>query len=299
MIGCDGIHSRARQLLLGEDNPASYASYTQKFCFRTIVPITQVANSTIAHRAHTRFMFNGPGAHAITYPIGAKADFLNVLLVLSERFSLCPSGKRKPVAVGTRGDRREAIAAFKSWHPTVRAIVDLLPEDEVGDDVSEGKIQKWDIFDMHENPAPYYARGRVCLAGDAAHATSPHLGSGAGFGVEDALVLAEMLQVVNNKVKDGVTVSDGAARDAKQRIQSRAILCTTALQAYNEIRYDRTKWLPGASREACALFEWEHEAARDPERFGEEISQRFYQIWHYDVSGMVQEALRRFSEKID
>ena len=42
-------------------------------------------------------------------------------------------------------------------------------------------------------PPPWH-KGRVVLIGDAAHATTPHLASGAGIGVEDALVLAEELE---------------------------------------------------------------------------------------------------------
>jgi 2-polyprenyl-6-methoxyphenol hydroxylase-like FAD-dependent oxidoreductase len=41
-------------------------------------------------------------------------------------------------------------------------------------------------------PLPW-RRGRVLLIGDAAHATTPHLASGAGISVEDALVLSELL----------------------------------------------------------------------------------------------------------
>jgi 2-polyprenyl-6-methoxyphenol hydroxylase-like FAD-dependent oxidoreductase len=36
-------------------------------------------------------------------------------------------------------------------------------------------------------------RGRVVLLGDAVHATTPHLGQGAGMAIEDSLVLAEEL----------------------------------------------------------------------------------------------------------
>lgn len=39
---------------------------------------------------------------------------------------------------------------------------------------------------------PWY-KGRVVLLGDAAHATTPHLGQGAGMAIEDSLVLAEEL----------------------------------------------------------------------------------------------------------
>jgi 2-polyprenyl-6-methoxyphenol hydroxylase-like FAD-dependent oxidoreductase len=41
--------------------------------------------------------------------------------------------------------------------------------------------------------APWH-QGRVLLLGDAAHGTTPHLASGAGMAMEDALVLAESLQ---------------------------------------------------------------------------------------------------------
>jgi 2-polyprenyl-6-methoxyphenol hydroxylase-like FAD-dependent oxidoreductase len=41
-------------------------------------------------------------------------------------------------------------------------------------------------------PSPWY-RGRVVSIGDAVHATTPHLGSGACIGIEDGLVLAEEL----------------------------------------------------------------------------------------------------------
>ena len=41
-------------------------------------------------------------------------------------------------------------------------------------------------------PRPWYC-GRVVLIGDAVHATTPHLASGACIGIEDALVLAEEL----------------------------------------------------------------------------------------------------------
>ncbi len=42
-------------------------------------------------------------------------------------------------------------------------------------------------------PAPWH-NGRIVLVGDSAHATTPHLASGAGMAVESALVLAEELE---------------------------------------------------------------------------------------------------------
>jgi 2-polyprenyl-6-methoxyphenol hydroxylase-like FAD-dependent oxidoreductase len=42
-------------------------------------------------------------------------------------------------------------------------------------------------------PPPWY-RGRVLLIGDAAHATTPHMASGACLAIEDAVVLGELLR---------------------------------------------------------------------------------------------------------
>jgi 2-polyprenyl-6-methoxyphenol hydroxylase-like FAD-dependent oxidoreductase len=42
-------------------------------------------------------------------------------------------------------------------------------------------------------PLPRWVSGRVALAGDAAHALSPHITAGASLGVEDALLLARLL----------------------------------------------------------------------------------------------------------
>ncbi len=49
-------------------------------------------------------------------------------------------------------------------------------------------------------PRPWH-RGRAILIGDAAHATTPHLASGAGIAVEDAVLLARLLAQAD-KVED-------------------------------------------------------------------------------------------------
>jgi 2-polyprenyl-6-methoxyphenol hydroxylase-like FAD-dependent oxidoreductase len=46
-------------------------------------------------------------------------------------------------------------------------------------------------------PYPWY-QGRVVLIGDAAHATTPHMASGAGLAVEDGLALAEELTKIDD-----------------------------------------------------------------------------------------------------
>lgn len=52
-------------------------------------------------------------------------------------------------------------------------------------------------------PAPW-ANGRVVLLGDAAHATTPHLASGAGMAVEDGVVLGEELAMPGRSVEEAL-----------------------------------------------------------------------------------------------
>jgi 2-polyprenyl-6-methoxyphenol hydroxylase-like FAD-dependent oxidoreductase len=52
-------------------------------------------------------------------------------------------------------------------------------------------------------PEPW-ATGRIVLLGDAAHATTPHLASGAGMAVEDGLVLSEELDVADRPVAESL-----------------------------------------------------------------------------------------------
>ncbi|KAI1500610.1 hypothetical protein F5X99DRAFT_230540 [Biscogniauxia marginata] len=268
VIGCDGIHSRVRQLILGEANPASYPSYTNKYCFRALVPMERARAVLSEERTTQRFMYNGSKAHCIIYPV-AMGKFLNLLLVITD-----PNPWRIEDRHTARGDKKEALDAYADWHPHVRAMVDLLPE----------KLDKWAIFDMFENPAPHYNVGSVAIAGDAADALGPHLGSGAGFGIEDALVLSIMLEVADKSL-DGKTG------------KSKAEVCRDSLAAYNSIRYERAQWLPGAMREASGLFQWQDgKVGSDSTNFESRIGQLFHTIWDNGIDKMASDAIRTFAE---
>lgn len=65
---------------------------------------------------------------------------------------------------------------------------------EMGERLNAGSRIMFRPLESLLMPKPWH-RGRVLLIGDAAHATTPHLASGAGLAVEDAVVLAEELSV--------------------------------------------------------------------------------------------------------
>jgi 2-polyprenyl-6-methoxyphenol hydroxylase-like FAD-dependent oxidoreductase len=87
-------------------------------------------------------------------------------------------------------------------------------------------------------PAPWH-RGRVVLIGDAAHATSPHVGQGAAMAMEDALVLADEL------------AADGAVGDALERFTAR--------------RFERCELIWSISRQ---IGRWEIEHVEDADFVG-------------------------------
>ncbi|MEO9303157.1 FAD-dependent oxidoreductase [Acinetobacter pittii] len=67
---------------------------------------------------------------------------------------------------------------------------------DIKDQITDGRITKDDIvyrpLSVHLMEGSWH-KGRIVLIGDAIHATTPHLASGAGIAVEGAIILAEEL----------------------------------------------------------------------------------------------------------
>ena len=79
--------------------------------------------------------------------------------------------------------------------PRLRALVEPIGDPlmrAIRESLGEDSLVLYRPMDNLLLPLPWH-RGRVVLIGDAAHATTPHLASGAGIGIEDAIVLAEEL----------------------------------------------------------------------------------------------------------
>lgn len=69
VIGCDGIHSATRKLLLGADHPAAKPGYTHKIVFRAIVPFPGAVDALGADKANDYCLHLGPDAHMISFPV--------------------------------------------------------------------------------------------------------------------------------------------------------------------------------------------------------------------------------------
>ena len=254
--------------MFGVDNPASYPSYTHKVAFRGLIPMSSARAALGDYRASTRLMHLGPNAHVLTFPVAMGSVLNLVAFVTDPKDWKAQDGKFTAPA-----SKSEVVAAFADFGPAVRAVIDLLPDE----------LDKWAIFDTFDHPVPSYAQSRLCLAGDAAHAAAPHHGAGAGFGIEDALVLATLMDVASEYPRS-----------------SKAETIRAILTAYNKARYERTQWLVHSSRMVGELFEWQNaHCGSDAEKFRREIEWRSHRIWDYEVEKMVSETRGHFLGKLE
>jgi len=78
------------------------------------------------------------------------------------------------------------------------------------------KPVKWALF-VVKHDAPYF-KGRMCLLGDSAHATTPHLGAGAGMAMEDAYILSSLIASVagTDEIENAFQAYDAVRRPRTQ-----------------------------------------------------------------------------------
>lgn len=51
IIGCDGVRSRTRAIMVGQDHPAAMASYTHKYAYRGLAPMSEASLALGVERA--------------------------------------------------------------------------------------------------------------------------------------------------------------------------------------------------------------------------------------------------------
>jgi 2-polyprenyl-6-methoxyphenol hydroxylase-like FAD-dependent oxidoreductase len=137
-----------------------------------------------------------------------------------ERFGLAPlsDGRVYVYATANRpagehcpdGELTELRRRFGKWHDPIPAVLAAASEDAV---------LRNDIADLP--PLTTYVSGRAALLGDAAHATTPNMGQGACMALEDAVVLAALLDA-HPTVEAALEAYDTQRRPRTQRIARRS-----------------------------------------------------------------------------
>lgn len=101
-------------------------------------------------------------------------------------------------------------------------------------------------------PLPW-VNGRIVLAGDAAHATTPHLASGAGMAVEDAMVLGDELGVAGRSVEEALAAYQ-ARRFDRCRLVVETSISVGALQLAGGSPHEVGSLIGGALHKLAAEY---------------------------------------------
>lgn len=251
VIGCDGVRSNVRRILLGDENPAAHPSFAGKYVYRGLIPMTEAVDLLGDDLARNGQMYLGYHGHLLTFPI-EHGETMNVVAVQSKR-----DGKWEDERWVLPTKEEDMRNDFAEWGQNVKGILSLMQKPDV-----------WALFDYPA--AATYCKGRICLLGDAAHASTPHQGSGAGMALEDAFIMSNLL----------------GCMEREEEIE-------VAFKAYDKVRRPRTQELVKTSKECGELFDFEDESVGDDlERFRENIGQRMKWIWHEDLQEHLMEAKR-------
>ncbi|KAJ7683664.1 FAD/NAD(P)-binding domain-containing protein [Mycena rosella] len=175
VIGADGLHSVIRTSILGDAQTASASGIS---CFRSVFDASKVqgdfgwftegisgARNVVVKEGEYRLLF--------TYPC-RSGQLINLVAIYTDPHQDDPGW----VATGTR---EELLEKFHDVHPKFLAFLAL----------ADSHIVKWQLRVLPVLPT--WVRGRAALLGDAAHATLPTLGQGAGLAIEEAGALGCLL----------------------------------------------------------------------------------------------------------
>ncbi|BCS13887.1 monooxygenase [Aspergillus luchuensis IFO 4308] len=268
LAGADGIKSTVREHVLKDLYPSQVAPvYAGAYCYRAVIPMSE-AYEILGDLTDVAKFYFGYKRSAVTYRISGGDEF---------NFLLCVAGSddawKLKDAVTERVTHEAMMADFDG--PGV--------DDSFRQLLRMAKPVKWGFF-HHLHTATYF-RDRVVLVGDSAHASLPFQAAGAAQGLEDALVLSNVLAQLA-KLQE---------RGASQLPAIRA-----GLTAYDSVRRPRAqKQLEQAAEVGRMIFFQHEEAGSDMEEILPRLQQgRFNWLWFHDMNDDVEKALSRMLKQI-
>lgn len=183
VVACDGIHSSVRKVMFGANNPISRPHFNGDGGYRSVIPMEKLEQA-LGDDAHQSQLLLCPGGFLLYYPVsGGKS------VNCAAWFKKDDWGQKGWVVPGNKA---QFEAEYKSWGPIARKIMDCFDKEN---------LMFWAIHHFLRQPESFHD-SRVILLGDAAHAMAPHQGAGAGQGLEDAIVFAEVLETMMRETTD-------------------------------------------------------------------------------------------------
>jgi len=200
LIAADGIWSATRSKLFGFAQPQTDGYIV---C-RGVVPVSQIPEELYSQSVT---MWGGPELDLFHYPL-RRGEIYNIGASYRDPHLI-------PGTPNPKGDRDVMMARFRDACPHVKGLLQYI-------DVSRA----WVLYDRP--PIKQWAKGRVALLGDAAHPTTIYISQGACMALEDAVVLAELIDRTDD--------------------------ITMAFKAYENARYLRTARIQHTSRQFGEVY---------------------------------------------
>lgn len=226
LVGADGVHSKIRAALFGDDAP----KFTGIVAWRGTIPMARLP-------AHMRQLVGtnwiGPGAHVVHYPVraGESMNFVGAV----ER------GDWRIESWTARGTVEECANDFRGWHEDVHHLIRNLDAPH-----------KWAL--MGRAPMERWTIDRVTLLGDACHPTLPMLAQGAVMAIEDGFILARAL-AAHGEVETALARYEAARKDRTRRM--------VLGSAENAQRFHNPALADPAGARAYVDREWSEERIRE------------------------------------
>ena len=196
VIGADGIHSKARQILT-KNAPLRYAGQT---CWRGVVNFPDEGRDWSclleAWGRGRRFGFTRINSKEVYW----------YALINSDAGGTDEKAQLKQYLLGI----------FNNFSDTILDVIKRTPADA---------IFRQDIYDI--KPLKVWHKGRIGILGDAAHATTPNLGQGACQAIEDAIGIAGLIAEAISKKELPETIFQ---KFHSARFERVAFICKTSAE---------------------------------------------------------------------
>lgn len=248
VIGCDGIKSKVRDSIHGTTVQPTNA---RECVYRAMAPQADLAAALGPELTTNGQLYCGYGGYIITYPV-ENGDLVNMVAVSRDPHEDSPCAPREWTAPATTEGFMHTFGSY--YAPLIGVFSRYLSP------------TKWALCTLRHD-APYF-KGRTCLLGDSAHATTPHLGAGAGMAMEDAYMLSNLVASV------------GGVADIEN-----------AFTAYDSVRRPRTQKCIKKSFEAVLGYTFQLPGVEDDTAsLKHEIEECFRWLWHEDLEAQLQAA---------
>ncbi|KAI0749249.1 FAD/NAD(P)-binding domain-containing protein [Daedaleopsis nitida] len=255
VLGADGVKSNVREFVAcGEGRRLQFSNTV---AYRGLINYAELRAAGFKTDLSERpVCFVGPSKHFILFNI-KNAEVINVV-AFSARYDI-PFGPQKEGTPWVEKVSKDVLhEEYEGWGPDVAALLSVMPEEP----------SRWSIH-VVDPPLESYAKGRVALLGDAAHAMLPHLGAGAGQGLEDAYVLARLLSHPDTHAGNVEAV----------------------LAAYSTIRQPRAQMVWEQTRLMGRVYDFHGPSGTTAEGIRKDVTGMYGPVWHHDMESDLAKAV--------